>query len=113
MRNKLIILSFAIAFSFTTLAQDSVNDPSQQVDFTVYPNPAVEYIFVEVNNSLKNVQFELNSMIGNKMVIEPEELGYGKYRIQLKDFATGYYFLVVQDEAARFKMAKKFLLKQK
>ncbi len=111
MRNKLIILSFAIAFSFTTLAQESENDLSQQADFTVYPNPAVEYVFVEVDNSLKNVTFELNSMIGNKMLIKPEELGSGKYRIPLKDFATGYYFLVVQDESARFKMAKKFLLK--
>ncbi len=113
MRNKLIILSFAIAFSFTTLAQDSGNDLAPQAKISVYPNPAVEYIIVEFDNSLKNVQFELNSMIGNKMTIEPEELGFGKYRIPLKDFATGYYFLIVHDETARFKMAKKFLLRQK
>ena len=54
-------------------------------------------------------EFELNSMIGNKLIIDPEELGYGKYRISLKDFATGYYFLIVKDEDSRFKKAYKFL----
>lgn len=109
MRNKLIILSFTIACSFSTLAQVSGGSLGQEAQISVYPNPAVEYIVVEVDNSLTSATFELNSMIGNKMVIKPEELGYGKYRIPLKDFATGYYFLIVQDESARFKQAFKFL----
>lgn len=109
MRNKLSILSFTIALSFAGLAQESVNELTQEGKISIYPNPAVEYVVIEFDQSLKNVKFELNSMIGNKMFIEPEDLGYGKYRIPLKDFATGYYFLVVHDEEARFKKAYKFL----
>ena len=75
----------------------------------MYPNPAVEYIIVEFDSSLKNATFELNSMIGNKITIKPEELGYGKYRISVKDFATGYYFLIVQDKKANLKEAVRFL----
>ncbi|MEP1094475.1 MAG: T9SS type A sorting domain-containing protein [Cyclobacteriaceae bacterium] len=109
MRNKLIILSFAIALSFTALGQDTGNDLSQEAKISVYPNPAVEYIVVEFDSSLKDATFELNSMIGNKMTIQPEELGFGKYRISVKDFATGYYFLIVQDKVARVKEAVRFL----
>ncbi|MEP5612521.1 MAG: T9SS type A sorting domain-containing protein [Cyclobacteriaceae bacterium] len=109
MRNKLIILSFAISLSFTALAQSTGDDLSQEAKISVYPNPAVEYIVVEFDSSLKNATFELNSMIGNKMTIQPEELGFGKYRISVKDFATGYYFLIVQDKAARVKEAVRFL----
>jgi hypothetical protein len=109
MRNKLIIISFTIALSFSGLAQITSENLSQEGKISIYPNPAVEYVVVEFDASLKHVQFELNSMIGNKIAIEPEELGFGKYRIPLKDFATGYYFLIVHDEEARFKKAYKFL----
>jgi len=109
MRNKLIILSFALVFSFAGLAQISNNNLTQESKISIYPNPAVEYIVIELDQSLKNVTFELNSMIGNNLSIKPEELGFGKYRISLKDFATGYYFLIVQDESSRFKKAYKFL----
>lgn len=109
MRNKLFIISFTFALSFSALAQSTENDPVQEARINIYPNPAVEFIVVELDNTLENVGFELNSMIGNKITIQPEELGYGKYRIPLKDFATGYYFLIVKDEEARFKKAYKFL----
>ena len=108
MRNKLIILTFALSLACVSLAQ-SPNNASEQAKINIYPNPAVEFIVVEVDRSLEKVEFELNSMIGNKIIIEPEEIGIGKYRIPVKEFATGYYFLIVKDEDARFKKAYKFL----
>lgn len=76
----------------------------------LYPNPAVEYVVVNIQQStLKNTEFELHSIIGNEIQIFPEELGSGKFKIPLKDFASGYYFLVVKDEVSRFKQAYKFL----
>ena len=109
MRNKLTILSFALLATFTTVAQTTGDDLSQEAKISIYPNPAVEYLIIELDNTLKNTKFELNSMIGNKIYIEPEDLGYGKFRIQLKDFSTGYYFLIVKDEDSRFRKAYKFL----
>lgn len=122
MRNKLIISSFILALSFTSFAQpsdarlvsaelnisDRKIDPSNHIE--IYPNPAADYIVVQItNSSLEDVEFELHSIIGNKMEIYPEELTNSKYRIPVKEFASGYYFLVVKDEFTRFKKAYKFL----
>ncbi|WP_370089215.1 T9SS type A sorting domain-containing protein [Ekhidna sp.] len=108
MRNKLIILTFALALCGVSLAQ-GVTDRSQEAQISIYPNPAVEFIMIQVDGNFSNAEFEMTSMIGNKLQIKPEEMGAGKYKIQVKDLATGYYFLIVKDEEKRFKKAFKFL----
>lgn len=124
MNNKLITYAFALFLSLGLWAQGSESDDvvvsaennfyDQKLDpnnkIEIYPNPAVEYVIVEIQNStLENTEFELHSIIGNEIVITPEEVGIGRYRIPVKDFATGYYFLVVKDEVSRFKKAYRFL----
>lgn len=79
-----------------------------QID--VYPNPAVEFLMVEIKDSdLSNVEFEMHSIIGNTIQIEPEEVAKDTYKISVKNFNTGYYFLIVKDEYTRYKKAIKFL----
>lgn len=122
MYNKLIIVTFALLLSWTALSQDTPgNVVSTETNFRteslnldnkieLYPNPAVDFIVVEIKNSnLMNAEFELHSLIGNEIKIEAEDLGNDRYRIPVKNFATGYYFIVVKDEAARFKKAYRFL----
>ncbi|WP_258103929.1 T9SS type A sorting domain-containing protein [Marinoscillum sp. MHG1-6] len=124
MHNKLIIISFSLLFSLATYAQEASgpvisaenNLVVESLDATnkieLYPNPAVDYLIVSIKNStLQNTEFELHSIIGNEIKVKPEEIGAGKYRISIKDYATGYYFLVVKDEFLRFKQAYKFLKK--
>ena len=114
---KLIILSLALVLTTALKAQQVTSastvvsqvSPQENI-IDVYPNPAVEYIQVQITNStLENIEFELHSIIGNMMSIEVIDLGQGKYRIPVKNFATGYYFVVVKDEEMRFKRAYKFL----
>jgi len=50
-------------------------------------------------------------MIGNRLTIDIEKVGINQYRIPLKNFATGYYFVVVKDEFSRFNKAYKILKK--
>lgn len=110
MRNKLIILSFALALSGAALSQGSASgNLDQNAQISIYPNPAVEFIIIELDGELRDADFELNSMIGNKLQIRPEDMGFGKYKISVKDLASGYYFLIVKDEDRRFKKAYKFL----
>lgn len=124
MNNKLIIASFACILSLSVGAQGIENNVvsaennfySQPLDnsnkIEIYPNPAVEYVIVEIGNStLSNTEFEMHSIIGNEIKIQPEDMGGGRFRVQVKDFATGYYFLVVKDEVTRFKKAYRFLKK--
>ncbi|MFY0599511.1 MAG: T9SS type A sorting domain-containing protein [Cyclobacteriaceae bacterium] len=122
MRNKLIILSFALFFSLVGYTQgedESVVSAERTIvvepfnvtnKIELYPNPAVDFVVVSISQStLKKVEFELHSIIGNEIKIHPEEMGNGKFKIPLKDFASGYYFIVVKDEVSRFKQAYKFL----
>ncbi|MEP0368869.1 MAG: T9SS type A sorting domain-containing protein [Cyclobacteriaceae bacterium] len=122
MRNKLIISTLALLLSVAGMAQSEegsvvvaerslVVEPFNATNkIELYPNPAVEYVVVNIQQStLENTEFELHSIIGNEIQIFPEELGNGKFKIPLKDFASGYYFLVVKDEVSRFKQAYKFL----
>jgi len=109
MRNKLIILTFAVFICFTSSAQSSFEARGQETKVSIYPNPAVDILMVQIEGDVLNTTFELNSMIGNKVVIRPEKVGVGKYKIPVKDLTTGYYFLIIKDEEYRFKKAFKFL----
>ena len=122
---KKTILFVALAFGLVVArAQDSSSSTSvESPEFSnsvieiknqieIYPNPSVNFLVIEIKNSeLERVEFEMRSIIGNKVYIIPEEIGRKKYRINVKDFSTGYYFLVVKDEFTRFKEAHKFLKK--
>lgn len=115
---KAYILFLALALSVATVSAQQTNGQSsvfststnEKNQIELYPNPAVDYLIVEISNpSITNAEFELHSIIGNRIRIEPEEIGYNRFRIPLKDYSTGYYFLVIRDEFSRFKKAYKFL----
>jgi len=91
------------------MAQSSFGGNSQEAKVSLYPNPVVDVLMVQIEGDLSQTTFELNSMIGNKVVIRPEEVGIGRYKIPVKDLATGYYFLIIKDKEQRFKKAYKFL----
>ena len=118
MYNKLLIISLGLLLCGAAQAQGSANGHEkgafqstlQDNKIDIYPNPAVEYLIVQIKNStLSNMEFEMHSIIGNQMTIKALDLGEGRYRIPVDNFATGYYFLIVKDENARFKRAFKFL----
>ncbi|MBC6410942.1 MAG: T9SS type A sorting domain-containing protein [Ekhidna sp.] len=106
MRSKFIILSFAGLLSLSATAQPSFG---QEGKVNIYPNPAVDFLMVQIDGDAADIKFELNSIIGNKVVIKLEEMGDGKYKIPVKNLAIGYYFLIIKDEKKRFKKAFKFL----
>jgi hypothetical protein len=88
--------------------QNSSLEVKNQVE--IYPNPAVEFLMVEIKDSnLSKVEFEMHSIIGNTIRIEPEEVAKDTYKISVKSFNSGYYFLIIKDEYTRYKKAIKFL----
>lgn len=125
MKCKATILILVLSvFSLVGMAQDSTSnvvveapefentliEVKNQVE--IYPNPSVNFLIIEIKNSeLERVEFEMRSIIGNKVKIVPEEIGRDKFRINVKDFSTGYYFVIVKDEFTRFKEGYKFLKK--
>jgi hypothetical protein len=90
------------------IVQQSSLNPANKIE--IYPNPAVDFLIIHIQKSeLIDAEFEMHSLIGNSIKIEPEEIGLDTYRINVKEFSTGYYFLVVKDEVTRYKKAFKFL----
>lgn len=75
----------------------------------VYPNPAVENIYIKIENSnLEKVEFELFNIIGNSLDIQPEEISKNNFKIKVEEFPAGYYLLIVKDPITRFNQAFKF-----
>ena len=125
--NKLgpIALTFCLFFlGAEAIAQDNADNPSFNDNATffqdpdldlknqieLYPNPSVKYLFVEIqNSSLKEVEFEMHSIIGTRIVVEYEEIGESKYRIPVEELNAGYYFLLIKDNTERFNRAFKFV----
>lgn len=94
-------------FSFSG---DKIIDPRSNVK--LYPNPAVEYLIVEIDSQeLSNFSFELNNIIGNTFQINSESMGNNRYKIYVKDLRPGYYFLTLKDENSSYKRAYRFLKK--
>ncbi|WP_420581873.1 T9SS type A sorting domain-containing protein [Reichenbachiella sp.] len=102
--------------SATTYTAESIIFENESLDFSnqieVYPNPSIDYIVVNIKNStLRETSFELHSIIGNTVEVNAENVGSDKYRINIKNFNPGYYFVVVKDDFSEFKEAYKFLKK--
>ena len=106
MRNKFFISLLIGLLNFLAVAQPSF---AQGRKVNIYPNPAVDFLIVQIDDNDADIKIELNSMIGNRITIKPEEMGDGRYKIPVKNLATGYYFLIVEDKKRRFKKAFKFL----
>jgi hypothetical protein len=89
---------------------DRLIDPRS--DVKLFPNPAVEFLIVEINSEeLSNISFELNNIIGNTFQIRSEALGHNRYKIYVKDLNPGYYFLTIKDANSSYKRAYRFLKK--
>jgi hypothetical protein len=118
----LCALTFFLLLGNTTNAQSTFSDeqsiglPNFQNDqiisknkIEIFPNPAVENIFVKIDNSeLENVEIELFNIIGNSLSFEMEEIEKNNFKIKVADFPPGYYLLIIKDPVKRFNQAFKF-----
>ena len=115
-RQRFNILILAMCFATFAFGQD-VNGGGQDdtasagqelsvkaIDVDVYPNPAVDFLVVQLSDSREsdNVKFQIRSLLGTEMIVTPENLGNGQFRFPVKDFATGYYFVIVEHDVSRF-----------
>ncbi|MCK5280982.1 MAG: T9SS type A sorting domain-containing protein, partial [Cyclobacteriaceae bacterium] len=74
-----------------------------------YPNPAIDYLNIKLKNSqLKDVQFEIYNIIGNKLKFELDVVNSDTYKINVKEFHSGYYLLIIKDPISRYNKAFKF-----
>lgn len=83
---------------------------SQKNKIEIYPNPSVDFLNVQIENSnLKSTVLVIHSIIGNKFELEAENVGENVYRLDVRDLPAGYYLLSVKDASTNFSKTFKFL----
>lgn len=76
----------------------------------IFPNPAVEFIDVEVTEfPVQNMDISVHNIIGNRIDIETEVIDEHTLRVKVKDLASGYYLLAIKDPESKFRGTYKFL----
>ena len=88
-----------------------LNTESLQIETEIelYPNPAIDFLTVTLKNSqLKDVRFEMYNIIGNKLKLELDKVSSDSYKINVKEFHSGYYLLIIKDPISRYNKAFKF-----
>ena len=60
----------------------------------LYPNPANEVLAIELSQE-GSVDFQVYSIIGNKLKMQPVKTGQFQYRLNVSNLASGYYLLMV------------------
>lgn len=112
-RLTLAILTISLFSSLMALGQESAiqaerTSPGKTI--SLYPNPAVEYIEVNLDQLYATkVKLTLYNIIGNEVLAETEVIDDHKIRVRVKDFASGYYLLALRDDETKFRGTYKFL----
>ena len=108
---------FTLLLSLTVFSQENIliNGKGEVKENVVklYPNPAIDYMTVSIlNNTLKNPQVSVYSIIGNKIQVDIEEHENHLFLIDLRNFTAGYYLLVIKDPDVKFNKTYKFLKRE-
>jgi len=117
----LIAFIFTFFFQFSFAQNNPIDDNKSELpkfsteslqvetDVDLYPNPAVDYINITLNNSqLKHVQIEMYNIIGNKIDFEFDVVSSNSYKLNVKELHPGYYLLIIKDPISRYNKAYKF-----
>lgn len=93
----------------TELPKVNAESLKNVAEIELYPNPTTDFLNVKLKDSnMKNIQFEMYNVIGNKLDLEVETVNTENYKINVKDFNSGYYLLIVKDQNSRYNKAFKF-----
>jgi hypothetical protein len=111
MRPVLLIVICALMASFiegrsqSQVREESTVPPISSKTVKIFPNPTneqSEYISVRVDHLKSDkVSLFVHNIIGNSMPVETEIVDEHELRIRIKDLASGYYFVTVQDDASK------------
>jgi len=73
----------------------SVDELSNELTFSIYPNPAKESVSVQLDNNANNLQI---IDIAGRVVISRNNLSTGIHKLNLSDLNAGIYFVKISDE---------------
>lgn len=78
----------------------------------LYPNPAVDYLTIEIKDSkLVKPSILLHNILGVSIQVETEKISDSKFRIEVRNLPDGYYLVSVKDPGTKFNKTYKFIKK--
>ncbi|MEQ9441630.1 MAG: T9SS type A sorting domain-containing protein [Cyclobacteriaceae bacterium] len=99
-RPLILIALLAVSLATGTFASEIGDNPVDQ-DAAVYPNPAQDFVFLRVDRlplslpSDADISIKIVDILGNPMKVQSEQIDVSTYRIDLNQYPSGYYLLVV------------------
>jgi len=107
----LLVLITSHAFAQSHDEAFRSNDPAKTAQ--VYPNPATaDFITLKFETPIaKTVKLQFHSIIGTSLDLEHEAIDEYEIKVKVKDLATGYYIIGVQDSQSGSRAIHKFLKK--
>lgn len=115
-RTLLLLIVFVFCFVGWVNGQQrphvaNVNGEVVKKDYQVelYPNPAFEYLNIKsAGDNFIDAEFEIVSLIGNKVRTNVEKIDDSQYRIPVQQYAAGHYILIIKDNGTLYRRAFKF-----
>jgi hypothetical protein len=108
-----LLVAFVAGSAYAqTQPENGAQTPERPLTESVhlFPNPAVEYLHVKVDQFPANkVKLAVHNILGNEINIESEVVDEHELRIKVKDFSTGYYLLAIRHDESKFRASYKFL----
>lgn len=83
--------------TFTTALVSSVTQQTVNEEWNVYPNPILDYVYIESNKEAQSIKLNLISLDGKSQTISIEKLASGKYKLNTQAFIPGHYFLQIEN----------------
>ncbi len=89
------------AYSFESTSTTLVSDLSYQNQFSIYPNPAESYVYVELKNATSNASVSIYNQ--NGQLVYTKNLKDSAEKLSLEDLANGMYIIQVTDSKLNYK----------
>ena len=106
----LLILSVSASFAQNSDFASFDEELSNRIE--LYPNPASDYLNIEIKESnLVRPVVLVHNIIGNSIQVEIEKVEDNKYQVAVKNLPDGYYLVSIKDPGTNFSKTYKFLKK--
>ncbi len=89
-----------------------IDDPTMFTNFSLYPNPATDYVFLSWDSSKgENIHISMYQLSGNKVYEQyfVSHTGSFNHTISVKDYAKGTYLLTIKTDSGS--ITKKIMVK--
>lgn len=104
-----MVAAFSVSAQTQALANRTSTDPNEKLKVEIFPNPTSDFLNIDLSNlNLKKPQLEIRSIIGTKMIVNVEDNGPKKYKVDVQSFPRGYYLVLVRDDRSKFQQTVRF-----